>query len=152
MSLIEKKTIYSLKLSPSLQEHQQFFKDGTGEFTDKTICDFYRALNSFANEIAKAIGKVETPPIVPQTIPKKHNSNCGKLRGPVLTCINSIDRAVTAREILDDLAYKDIPLNRTRLAHALQELVREGKVEMVKGANSELTRFIRKQEPIYVTT
>lgn len=149
MSLIEKKTLYSLKLSPSLTEHQQFFKDGTGEFTEKTLCEFYRALNSYALEIARALGKIETPPQTPTIITRGKNPNLGKLRNPVLTCIINMDKAVTAEEIMDDLAYKNCALNRTRLTKALEELVRLGKIDVVK-VSGELTRFQRKQESLIV--
>lgn len=127
--------------------HKQFFEKGQAEFTDKELCVFYRELNGFALEIAKAIGKIETPPHVPTFTAKKASSGCGKLRTPVLTCINTMDHAVTANEIMQDLGYKDCKLNRSRLAKALDELAREGKVDVVKSAG-ELTRFMRKQEAI----
>jgi len=147
MSIVEKHVIYQLKLSPSLMAHKQFFEKGQAEFTDKELCVFYRELNSFALEIAKAIGKIETAPNVPTFAPKKVNSGCGKLRNPVLTCINTMDHAVTATEIMDDLGYKDCKLNRSRLTRALDELAHEGKIDVVKVAG-ELTRFMRKQEAI----
>lgn len=129
--------------------HKQFFEKGQAEFTDKELCVFYRELNSFALEIAKAIGKIETAPNVPQFKQKTSNSGCGKLRNPVLTCINTMEHAVTATEIMEDLGYKDCKLNRSRLTRALDELAREGKIDVVKVAG-ELTRFVRKQDSLIV--
>lgn len=149
MSLIEKKTLYNLKLSPSLTQYQTFFQSGTGEFTEKTLCEFYRALNSYALEIAKAIGKIETPPPAPTTIIRVKNPNMGKMRNSVLFYINSNNKAVTAEEIMGDLSYKNCALNRTRLTQALEELARERKIDVIK-MPGELTRFQRRQEAIIV--
>lgn len=151
MPIIEKRTIYQLELTASLKIHQQFFKEGQGEFSDKALCDLYRALQSFALEIGRAIGKIETEPMLPVIITPKTAglSKCGKLRTPVLNCINNSDKAMTAQEIMYDLAYKDCALNRTRLEKALKELASERKIDAII-KQGEVPRFIRKQDQILV--